>query len=153
MGSSPTIDTKMKYCSGCAQEKSDAEFSKKGNGLQYRCRMCQRETSKQWYKTNRIRRFPELKANQKLARERNYTWVNELKLQKGCMDCGGRFHPWQLDFDHIGEDKSFNVSTAVAEGKSLNRIKLEVAKCELVCANCHRHRTYCRQNGGYDRVV
>jgi hypothetical protein len=49
-----------------------------------------------------------------------------------------------LDFDHLGE-KSYNVSDAIARVLSWARIELEIAKCEVVCANCHRIRTHERR--------
>ena len=57
-----------------------------------------------------------------------------------CHDCGGKFHPACFDFDHIEpSEKSANVSQLC--GSSFDRAMQEAAKCELVCANCHRIRT------------
>lgn len=59
-----------------------------------------------------------------------------------CMDCGGRFAPYQMDFDHRDPAaKSFNVMTGRAMLMSTAKLMLEVAKCDIVCANCHRTRT------------
>lgn len=59
------------------------------------------------------------------------------------MDCGGRFHPWVMEFDHReGHKKAMDVSRAIR--KSLVVLRREAAKCDLVCANCHRMRTYKR---------
>ena len=41
-------------------------------------------------------------------------------------------------------DKSFEISTN--SGKSLEDIKKEIEKCEIVCSNCHRIRTHKRRN-------
>jgi hypothetical protein len=52
-----------------------------------------------------------------------------------------------MQFDHRpGEGKSFDVASAV-RGYSRKRILAEIAKCDLVCANCHAVRTYRRQIG------
>jgi hypothetical protein len=68
-------------------------------------------------------------------------YVNEQK-SKPCMDCGGLFPPECMDFDHRPEEKkSFGISSFVARGGSLDLVALEIAKCDLVCANCHRVRT------------
>jgi hypothetical protein len=53
-----------------------------------------------------------------------------------CADCGIS-EPWVLDFDHIA-DKTAGVSRMVNQGYALDTIKLEIAKCEIRCANCHR---------------
>jgi hypothetical protein len=58
-----------------------------------------------------------------------------------CVDCGGSF-PWYcMDFDHRpGEVKSFGVSGLY--WKSSGAVRAEIAKCDIVCANCHRIRTH-----------
>lgn len=57
-----------------------------------------------------------------------------------CMDCGNRFPPECMDFDHReGEVKVNNVGTI--RHHSVDRLLAEVAKCDIVCANCHRIRT------------
>jgi hypothetical protein len=58
---------------------------------------------------------------------------------KPCVDCGGRFPPECMDFDHVRGQKTKNIA-AIATG-SLERLLDEIAKCDLVCANCHGTRT------------
>jgi hypothetical protein len=59
-----------------------------------------------------------------------------------CLDCRGRFKPYQMDFDHRDPStKSFNVMAGRAMLMSTRRVLAEVAKCDIVCANCHRIRT------------
>lgn len=55
-----------------------------------------------------------------------------------CMDCGGRFPPECMDFDHARGEKKFALSAARTTPEKLME---EAAKCDLVCANCHRTRT------------
>jgi hypothetical protein len=59
-----------------------------------------------------------------------------------CMDCGGQFMPRAMEFDHVPErgDKLFNLSQ-VPTGADVTMIHREMAKCDVVCANCHRART------------
>jgi len=67
--------------------------------------------------------------------------------QKPCQDCGGKFHPEAMEFDHRdGETKSFSISY---HGRRVGGEALlaEIAKCDLVCANCHRVRTARRRAG------
>lgn len=56
-----------------------------------------------------------------------------------CLDCGGRFPPECMDFDHRpGEVKLMEM------GETMRKLSLwlaEAAKCDIVCANCHRIRT------------
>jgi len=66
------------------------------------------------------------------------------KLKHGCKDCGYRVHPAALDFDHLpGCKKEFTIGSDMI--RNLDRIWAEVAKCEVVCANCHRIRTVNRR--------
>lgn len=59
-----------------------------------------------------------------------------------CADCGLRFKPHQMDFDHRNPStKSFNVMTGRAMLMSTSKVLAEVAKCDIVCVNCHRIRT------------
>ncbi|HJT58857.1 MAG TPA: hypothetical protein VJ761_20275 [Ktedonobacteraceae bacterium] len=65
-----------------------------------------------------------------------------MKSQLSCIDCGQR-HPTTLQFHHRNsEDKVFNISDAVYKGFSLDRIKKEISKCIVLCANCHFKRHY-----------
>ena len=60
-----------------------------------------------------------------------------------CTDCGIEYPYYVMDFDHRG-GKSFNIATA---GYKIGRKKLlaEIAKCDVVCSNCHRERTHARK--------
>lgn len=80
------------------------------------------------------------------ARDRKTAYVRELK-NNPCTDCGIKYPFYVMEFDHLdGATKLREV------GRSLNNgwrsLKAEIAKCELVCANCHRARTYKRRIGG-----
>ncbi|MGL5719013.1 MAG: hypothetical protein ACRCX2_38785 [Paraclostridium sp.] len=56
-----------------------------------------------------------------------------------------------LEFDHLdGVDKKFNISDSTAH--SIASIEAEIAKCRVLCANCHRRRTAVQQ-GWYKDVV
>lgn len=71
-------------------------------------------------------------------------YIQEFKEGKSCMDCGIDYPYWILQFDHRpGEIKLGNVTNLVYF-KSLEAVKEEIAKCDLVCANCHADRTHDR---------
>lgn len=66
-----------------------------------------------------------------------FQWINEYKKDRGCNRCGIA-DPRVLDFHHKkGEDKLFTVG-GFRRSVGFDRIKAEVEKCEIVCANCHR---------------
>lgn len=65
--------------------------------------------------------------------------VEEIKMASGCVDCGYNEHPEALEFDHVRGEKLFNVASGIR--KAWSKVLEEIAKCEVVCANCHRIRT------------
>ncbi len=68
-----------------------------------------------------------------------------IKASSPCADCGGRFPPEAMQRDHPpGVTKVANISS-LQNRRSTTLLKAEVAKCELVCANCHAVRTYHRR--------
>jgi hypothetical protein len=74
-------------------------------------------------------------------------WMIELKGAP-CDDCSCSFDACCMDFDHRdGTTKSYNVGSMFAHHYSRELIEAEIAKCDLVCANCHRIRTRDRRTG------
>lgn len=74
-------------------------------------------------------------------RQRRYwrrkAWLNMVKLERGCDRCGYRVSPAALDWDHLpGQVKSFSINAAWS--RSVEVLEAEMAKCQLLCANCHR---------------
>ena len=65
-----------------------------------------------------------------------------------CADCGER-DPVVLEFDHL-RDKTFDIGSKLIH-KAWPAVLAEIAKCEVVCANCHRRRTARRR--GALRVI
>lgn len=73
--------------------------------------------------------------------------VIELKTGKPCLDCKETFPHYMMDFDHRpGVEKKGNVE-AIARTGNIEAVLEEVAKCDLICSNCHRHRTFMRSAG------
>ncbi|MCR9276930.1 MAG: hypothetical protein NXH85_03065 [Pseudomonadaceae bacterium] len=57
------------------------------------------------------------------------------------MDCGGRFPHFVMDFDHRADEEKLFEPTRLYTTQSWKKAKLEVANCDVSCANCHRMRT------------
>lgn len=75
---------------------------------------------------------------------KNRTAVHEAKNRQ-CADCGVQYPYYVMEFDHLDADaKHFNVSAGVTRA-SHERLLAEIAKCEVVCANCHAERTHQRK--------
>lgn len=84
------------------------------------------------------------------TRKRNRAFALAYLLEHPCLDCGER-DPIVLEFDHVRGKKESNVATLIHNTASIKRIQAEIAKCEVVCANCHRRRTAVTQN--WDKAV
>lgn len=78
----------------------------------------------------------------KVVRARAF--VQAFKSNKPCLDCHICYPFYILDFDHVRGPKINDISTMVAKGRSIFHIEQEIAKCDLICANCHRHRSFIR---------
>lgn len=61
-----------------------------------------------------------------------------------CADCLKKYPYYVMDLDHVKGEKKFNLATAGNRLVSLEKVKEEIGKCEVVCANCHRIRTFKR---------
>lgn len=69
-----------------------------------------------------------------------------------CADCGIKYPPYVMQFDHL-HDKEFQIGNSFQY--ALERVVTEIAKCEVVCANCHSERTHQRWMEGrqHDEAV
>jgi hypothetical protein len=67
----------------------------------------------------------------------------EYLLAHPCVDCG-ETDLLVLEFDHL-RDKKYNIGEMVNRDFTWGSILREIEKCEVVCANCHRRRTYTRR--------
>jgi hypothetical protein len=101
------------------------------------CSICYKRTI---YNTNQ-------RHNDYLASRRFIDYLKEAP----CMDCGDSFPTECMDFDHRpDEQKSFSISSGIMYKYNREAILKEVAKCDLVCANCHRIRTKARGRAQWD---
>lgn len=76
-------------------------------------------------------------------RQRNREFLQQVKAQP-CVDCRQTWPYYVMDFDHVRGKKSFTIGASFS--KPLEELKREVAKCDVVCANCHRIRTHGRHD-------
>lgn len=129
----------MKHCPRCNRDLDESSFAKnqmKRDGLQGYCRECKKGIHHDYYGAHKEQ------WQQRSARQRESLREVVAKAKnRPCMDCDQTFPPYVMDFDHRG-DKDGNVADMVQRSVSVQRLTTEIAKCDVVCANCHRIRTY-----------
>lgn len=73
-------------------------------------------------------------------RERRRKILAEAK-DVSCADCGIKYPPYVMTFHHRDpRTKINNVANMVSEG--IERLLAEIAKCDVLCANCHAEREF-----------
>jgi len=129
----------MKYCAKCDSEKTLDEFGSNkssSDGKQRYCKLCQRAHVRKHYENNK----QYYKDKSKVTSSKYRELVLSLK-DVPCLDCGNRYPSYVMEFDHRDpKEKSFCLATG--HNKSLDKLLAEVDKCDVVCANCHRIRTF-----------
>jgi hypothetical protein len=134
----------MKQCSKCKKDKSveDFSFKIKAIGLRHlQCKECTRLLIKNHYNKNREYYLIKSQKRNEYLRLRVNTYLRDFLFKHPCVDCGEK-DITVLEFDHTGKLPKFKaVSGMVRFQYSLEKIKEEIEKCEVRCANCHKRKT------------
>ena len=126
---------KEKKCYVCKKIKSVSEFYRNRankDGLSTRCKICDKKKSKERFEGEE-HQYLLTESRKRYMKIRQY--VLNYKLSKGCAFCGYNKYAEALDFHHNG-NKEFCIATK--NTLSLKRLKKEMDKCMILCANCHR---------------
>jgi hypothetical protein len=141
----------MGKCSRCKLEKPDEEFGwhrrERGQRDTY-CRPCRAEYKQEHYRANKQRYIDAAARRKKALLEERFIFLMAYFRDHPCVDCG-ETDPIVLEFDHL-RDKKFTIATGI-RNRNWNDVLDEIAKCDVVCANCHRRRTATR--GGFIRAA
>lgn len=131
------MPTEYRRCQTCGVEKPLTAFYADKNralGRGYVCKVCTLAATK----TAKAR---EVRRARAAARYREARAVINAMKDRPCADCGGRFPPCAMDFDHPDpKHKAFTVAD-VAGGGLTPKLLAEIAKTQIICSNCHRVRT------------
>lgn len=93
-----------------------------------------REYFKKWYQANKEKQYRRIKERQQKIRK----WLGEYKKTLKCELCN-ESHVACLDFHHKDpNEKEASLSMIYMKGWSIERIKKEIDKCQVLCSNCHR---------------
>lgn len=97
----------------------------------------QRAYNVRYYRANRTAELARVRSRQRATIE----FLRSLR-RVPCCDCESTFEPFQMDFDHRSpHEKAFRLTSGRATLMARDRLVHEAAKCDVVCANCHRVRT------------
>jgi hypothetical protein len=132
-----------KRCARCGQEKPLVDFARKrARDFQPYCRPCQSEYKKEHYRKNKTAYRLSVKRRRDRLKKRLRT-----AKDKPCADCGVKYPYYVMDFDHRdANEKLGNVTQLISWGNVSEKGLLEeIAKCDVICANCHRERTHRRR--------
>ena len=115
----------MRVCKKCKKEKPFEDFYKTNKYVRYTCKKCENERMWKW----------KVQKGKKLKKK-------AVELLGGkCSKCGYKKCIEALDFNHL-RDKKYEPTKMFQENKPWKIIEIELKKCELLCANCHREYTF-----------
>ena len=126
----------MKICSKCKILKEEIEFSFKNktkNKLQSWCKECLQDHNRKTY-IEKPNRKEQVKSASKRYKAKMEEFLYKYLTSHPCVACG-QTNILTLQFDHL-ENKLFNIGSQ-ATSSSIETIEKEIAKCQVLCANCH----------------
>src|SRR5712692_1194263 len=130
-----------KRCARCHREKPLSDFRKKHRQVhQPYCRPCQAEYHREHYLKNAA--AYKASAKRRLERMKKILRVGK---SRPCADCRVQYPYYVMDYDHKDRSKKLDSVTQLV-WESEQTLRDEIAKCDVVCANCHRIRTYGRSD-------
>jgi hypothetical protein len=117
------------------------------------CANCHHVRSQTQARSFAIRRGP---GTSPRADEKRRVWQAHARMlleirSVPCPDCGKTYSPYAMEFDHRDPATKVHGVTSMIGRASVAGILAEVAKCDVVCANCHRMRTYRRRQAAITR--
>jgi transcription elongation factor Elf1 len=98
--------------------------------------MVDKHYHREYYRKNAVKRQEQNKKWKMKVRK----WYQDYKKTLKCEKCN-ETHTTCLEFHHV-KGKDGTISNMVSGGYSVDRIKKEMAKCIVLCANCHRKEHY-----------
>jgi transposase-like protein len=128
----------LRRCGRCRQQLPTECFNRLGGERQWWCRSC----FATYFRARGDLHRRQSNAAKVARTQRMREHVLEHLRRTPCADCG-ECDPVVLEFDHVGE-KAASISRLLSDGASKKAVDAEIARCEVVCANCHRRRTAIR---------
>lgn len=134
----------MKRCSGCGEVKPLSEFHKnKGrkDGVNSYCKPCRAVIDHKRYEA---KVGTTVSGHPRRSEPGRKAWLISLKTGKPCTDCGRIFPHQVMQWDHRPGTEKLGEISGEFRTRPRDEILAEIAKCDLVCTNCHAIRTFSR---------
>lgn len=133
----------QRLCTMCNTPRPISEFNKsrtRSEHLRAHCKSCERKAAKDFYKKNPEPYKRRAAVSRRNMAKKNKELANKIKQDSGCVSCGENTL-CVLDFHHLhgnskGREGGMPVSRAA--NVSIRKFRAELAKCVVLCANCHR---------------
>lgn len=131
-----------KQCQRCREVKPVSEFTRNYRICSY-CNACKERRTKDREERGVNRATPQQMQASAYNQHRKYQVFMEQLKNKPCADCGQSYPPYVMEFHHPDPSiKTSEVATLRNRHAEFHIIEREAEKCILLCANCHRVRTY-----------
>lgn len=132
-----------KTCKICKEDKPYKDYHPNKQcvgGVVGTCRICTNKRKEIWYKANRRARQEKANTSNKTLKLKAIEYMGGI-----CLDCKNSFPPCVMQFHHL---ESHTKENNPSHFRSWERMKQELDKCVMLCANCHliRHHGGC-ENG------
>lgn len=141
---SPSSDTIIKNFGSWNKAKieADLETNQQNNQIQEKPEDIDLPKGKKWRSLSPYQRYyyknrEKEKQRTKERTEKLKNWFKEYKKTLQCESCD-EDHPACLDFHHEAEKEAGVTQLVSQRNTSKDRIKQEIDKCTVLCANCHR---------------
>lgn len=130
-----------RLCTSCGEHRPPDDFPARGRT----CLICRRAYGRRHYEKNRRYYVVKAKVRRALVIAEVRAWIAQYLRSHPCLDCGER-DVRTLEFDHRDRSsKTAAVAVLARGGYSLQRVRAEIDRCDVRCANCHRIRTHAQR--------
>ncbi len=129
-----------RVCSKCGLEKDINEFPLRNQFTRRRqsyCKSCKSIMGANWYSRNKDYQIQNARKHRIEYRQNLREYVLDYLSHHPCETCG-EADPIVLEFHHVGDK---DISVLIGQGSSLETLKKEIAKCQVLCGNCYKRQT------------